>query len=218
MFSYEERLKTFSDKGWPTEEYKSNPHLLAISGFVCKSTSNDLAAMCVYCKKHLEGWEPSDIPVIEHYDHKKDCVLFSPHLLKSQNILLNGNKNIIQGFVRYDLRMDTPFIFCYKCGSTDTNHACPNTKKFRINLKKPSDFFFIKLISGVYKDEVDLYITKKVFLPGDLKNILRDIFNEADLIRETDSMKTVECFIKEYVDRSIRKVKSFFDEDIKKTK
>lgn len=86
MFSYGERSKTFLFKGWPTVKNRNAPHLLGMTGFICNSVNIDLAVIYPLCKKLLEGWEKKDVPVAEHHDHKKECILYSPHLLNNQKI------------------------------------------------------------------------------------------------------------------------------------
>lgn len=207
MFSYEQRLKTFINKKWPTKDYKSNPQLMAICGYICKSTPSNLAAMCVYCKKHLEGWEKSDVPILEHYSHKKDCILFSPHKLA-----LNNKPS----FIRYDLKDGMPFEFCYKCGSIDTLHNCTVTKKYKLSLKKSSEFFFIRLISGEYNDIIDLYLSKTLYLSLDIKDIFRTILENHYV--SYFPFKTVKELISEFINNEIQAMNDKITNEIEEYK
>ncbi|KAI4807196.1 hypothetical protein KUCAC02_027023 [Chaenocephalus aceratus] len=73
MFFYENRLKTF--EGWPFEENCScTPENMAKAGFIHTPSDNcpDIA-MCFFCLKELEGWEPDDDPEKEHKSHSAAC-------------------------------------------------------------------------------------------------------------------------------------------------
>ncbi|EQB61865.1 baculoviral iap repeat-containing 5b [Vairimorpha apis BRL 01] len=180
MLSYEERLKTFTDKNWPNSEYKCTSKLMALCGFVCESTKKILVAKCIYCEKILEGWEKSDIPIIEHYNHKKKCVLFNPRFFKNRLLFFDSNddKSLPKNnFIRYDIIKNRPFIFCYKCGST-TKHTCKDIK-FKIDFID-SNIFFFKLISGKFLDMIDLHITTNLKVPVKIKNIFEGILEKVD--------------------------------------
>lgn len=202
MFSYEQRYKTFINKKWPLTGYQSNPHLLAICGYICKSTAKDLAAMCVYCKKHLEGWEKSDIPILEHWSHKKDCVLFTPSKM---------SENGASTFIRYDLKENVPFIFCYKCGSIDLSHKCPVKKRYTINFYKTSEFFFINLLKGQYKEAIDLYVNFNLFLPTNYKNIFNYIFDSCKI---NNNLQTTRQLITEFIEKEVKQIEEKIDKDI----
>lgn len=180
MLSYEERLKTFTDKNWPTDGYNCTPKLLALCGFVCESTDNTLAAKCIYCNKILEDWEKTDIPVIEHYNHKKKCVLFNIRFLKNRLLFFDSNddKSVAKNnFIRYDLLKDIPFIFCYKCGATN-NHTCKDIK-FKIDFVNPGIFFF-KLISGKFLEMIDLHVNTDLKLSLKFKNLFCDLLDNVE--------------------------------------
>lgn len=175
MLSYEERLKTFLDKNWPITEYKCTPKLMALCGFVCESTNKTLAAKCIYCQKILEGWEETDIPVVEHYNHKKKCVLFNPRFYKNRLSFFDStdDKNLAKNnYIRYDLIKNVPFIFCYKCGLT-TKHSCKDIK-FKADFVNPSIFFF-KLISGKFLDMIDLHLITSLRIPCAIKNVFSEL-------------------------------------------
>ncbi|XP_010780378.1 baculoviral IAP repeat-containing protein 5a [Notothenia coriiceps] len=73
MYFYENRLKTF--EGWPFEENCScTPENMAKAGFIHTPSDNcpDIA-MCFFCLKELEGWEPDDDPEKEHKSHSAGC-------------------------------------------------------------------------------------------------------------------------------------------------
>ncbi|XP_053722676.1 baculoviral IAP repeat-containing protein 5a [Synchiropus splendidus] len=73
LFIYENRLKTFQD--WPfNEDCVCTPEKMAKSGFIHKPLDNSPdVAMCFFCLKELEGWEPEDDPQKEHRSHSSGC-------------------------------------------------------------------------------------------------------------------------------------------------
>ncbi|XP_077407264.1 baculoviral IAP repeat-containing protein 5a [Vanacampus margaritifer] len=73
MLIYENRLQTF--KGWPfDEDCKCTPENMAKAGFIHTPSDNSPdVAMCVFCLKELEGWEPEDDPEKEHKSHSPSC-------------------------------------------------------------------------------------------------------------------------------------------------
>ncbi|XP_060951377.1 baculoviral IAP repeat-containing protein 5a [Limanda limanda] len=73
MYFYENRLKSFA--GWPFEEdCTCTPENMAKAGFVHTPSDNSPdIAMCFFCLKELEGWEPEDDPEKEHKSHSPSC-------------------------------------------------------------------------------------------------------------------------------------------------
>ncbi|XP_017273862.1 baculoviral IAP repeat-containing protein 5a [Kryptolebias marmoratus] len=73
MYFYENRLKTF--EGWPfNEDCTCTPENMARAGFVHTPSENSPdIAMCFFCLKELEGWEPEDDPEKEHKSHSSSC-------------------------------------------------------------------------------------------------------------------------------------------------
>ncbi|XP_068610821.1 baculoviral IAP repeat-containing protein 5a [Brachionichthys hirsutus] len=73
MYFYENRLKTF--EGWPFDEGCScTPENMAKAGFIHTPSENSPdTAMCFFCLKELEGWEPDDDPEKEHRSHSSSC-------------------------------------------------------------------------------------------------------------------------------------------------
>ncbi|XP_051925748.1 baculoviral IAP repeat-containing protein 5a [Hippocampus zosterae] len=73
MFLYENRLKTF--EGWPfDEDCTCTPDNMAKAGFIHTPSDNSPdVAMCFFCLKELEGWEPEDDPEKEHKSHSPSC-------------------------------------------------------------------------------------------------------------------------------------------------
>ncbi|XP_068439830.1 baculoviral IAP repeat-containing protein 5a [Clinocottus analis] len=73
MYVYENRLKTF--EGWPFDEGCScTPENMAKAGFIHTPSGNSPdIAMCFFCLKELEGWEPEDDPQKEHVSHSPSC-------------------------------------------------------------------------------------------------------------------------------------------------
>lgn len=77
MFFYENRLKTF--EGWPfDEDCACTPEKMAKAGFIHTPSENSPdIAMCFFCFKELEGWEPDDDPEEEHRSHSPSCHFIS---------------------------------------------------------------------------------------------------------------------------------------------
>ncbi|XP_037320460.1 baculoviral IAP repeat-containing protein 5a [Pungitius pungitius] len=73
MYFYENRLNTF--EGWPFDEDCScTPENMAKAGFIHTPSGNSPdIAMCFFCLKELEGWEPEDDPEKEHKSHSASC-------------------------------------------------------------------------------------------------------------------------------------------------
>ncbi|XP_037546703.1 baculoviral IAP repeat-containing protein 5a [Nematolebias whitei] len=73
MYFYENRLKTF--EGWPfNEDCTCTPENMAKAGFIhIPSENSPDTAMCFFCLKELEGWEPDDDPLKEHKSHSSSC-------------------------------------------------------------------------------------------------------------------------------------------------
>ncbi|KAM6897132.1 baculoviral IAP repeat-containing protein 5a [Xenentodon cancila] len=77
MYFFENRLKTF--EGWPfNEDCSCTPENMAKAGFVHTPSENSPdIAMCFFCLKELEGWEPEDDPEKEHASHSPSCHFIS---------------------------------------------------------------------------------------------------------------------------------------------
>ncbi|XP_029954431.1 baculoviral IAP repeat-containing protein 5a [Salarias fasciatus] len=77
IYLWENRLKTF--EGWPFDEDCScTPENMAKAGFIHTPSENGPdVAMCFFCLKELEGWEPEDDPVKEHKSHSPSCHFIS---------------------------------------------------------------------------------------------------------------------------------------------
>ncbi|KAM6898473.1 baculoviral IAP repeat-containing protein 5a [Lycodopsis pacificus] len=73
MYFYDNRLKTF--EGWPfDEDCACTPENMAKAGFIHTPSGNSPdIAMCFFCLKELEGWEPEDDPQKEHISHSPAC-------------------------------------------------------------------------------------------------------------------------------------------------
>ncbi|CAN9508618.1 unnamed protein product [Ophioblennius macclurei] len=77
MYFFQNRLETF--EGWPFDEDCScTPENMAKAGFIHTPSENSPdIAMCFFCLKELEGWEPEDDPVKEHKSHSPSCQFIS---------------------------------------------------------------------------------------------------------------------------------------------
>ncbi|CZR62163.1 uncharacterized protein PAC_12060 [Phialocephala subalpina] len=76
----EARKATFSDK-WPHESkkgWKCKTKQMVDSGWKYTPTpESDDMATCVYCALALDGWEPSDKPMDEHFNRSSQCAFFT---------------------------------------------------------------------------------------------------------------------------------------------
>lgn len=151
MFSYEERLATFGQ--WPKEFRPVLVSKLALIGQYSADTAS-LTTVCVYCHKKLEDWKTTDVPLVEHFKHNNNCVLFYLRYSMARKVLLylhrsqdatgvklpsglqwhRRRKTGIRGidafqaesqmFIQLDIRRSVPFEFCAMCGSADKLHGC----------------------------------------------------------------------------------------------
>ena len=64
------RLKTFTDKGWKSS-YHAEPEVLSAAGFIYEGCGDEVK--CVSCHIKLEGWEEGDDPVEEHRRMSERC-------------------------------------------------------------------------------------------------------------------------------------------------
>ncbi|KAM8919572.1 baculoviral IAP repeat-containing protein 5.2-A-like [Pelodytes ibericus] len=74
LYLLENRVQTYSD--WPfTEGCACTPERMAEAGFLhCPSENSPDVAMCFFCLKELEAWEPEDDPMEEHRKHSSGCL------------------------------------------------------------------------------------------------------------------------------------------------
>ncbi|KAH7160957.1 hypothetical protein EDB81DRAFT_332977 [Dactylonectria macrodidyma] len=76
----EARKATFAGR-WPHDSkkaWKCKTKQLVDAGWKYTPTSDsDDMATCVYCQLALDGWEPADKPLDEHYNRSPDCPFFS---------------------------------------------------------------------------------------------------------------------------------------------
>ncbi|KAL7932715.1 hypothetical protein V8C35DRAFT_306531 [Trichoderma chlorosporum] len=76
----EARRATFADR-WPHENkkgWKCKTKQLVDAGWKYTPTvESDDMATCAYCQLALDGWEPDDKPLDEHYNRSPDCPFFS---------------------------------------------------------------------------------------------------------------------------------------------
>ncbi|XP_041829585.1 baculoviral IAP repeat-containing protein 5a [Melanotaenia boesemani] len=77
MYFYENRLKTFEK--WPfDEDCTCTPENMAKAGFIHTPSDNSPdVAICFFCLKELEGWEPEDDPEKEHKSHSSSCLFIA---------------------------------------------------------------------------------------------------------------------------------------------
>ncbi|KAH7150134.1 hypothetical protein B0J13DRAFT_673863 [Dactylonectria estremocensis] len=76
----EARKATFAGR-WPHDSkkaWKCKTKQLVDAGWKYTPTSDsDDMATCVYCQLALDGWEPADKPLDEHYNRSPDCPFFT---------------------------------------------------------------------------------------------------------------------------------------------
>ncbi|XP_078258021.1 baculoviral IAP repeat-containing protein 5a [Rhinoraja longicauda] len=76
-YHFQERLDTF--KNWPfLAGCGCTPENMAAAGFIHTPSENSPdVAQCFYCFKELEGWEPEDVPLVEHKNHSRKCAFIA---------------------------------------------------------------------------------------------------------------------------------------------
>lgn len=83
MRSEEMRLKTFDT--WPSQLAELvKPADLARCGYFYTTIKDKV--ICAFCKVPTWGWEPTDVPVKEHYKHNQDCPLLNDQECGNQPI------------------------------------------------------------------------------------------------------------------------------------
>lgn len=219
MDSYEERLKTFQSNVWNSSSTSYSPETLAICGFYADKKSKALTVKCFLCKKVLEGWDDTDVPIIEHYNHRRTCILFSPNLIKSRRALLGseatGNELAKNNFVKYNIIKNRPFIFCYKCGSQDISHKCKlKTQIFKFHPGGDSAFFFPNLISGKFTQMLSDLLSSKINIPELAREALEPLIDE---LEQFDPSKTLEEFISTYCDNKVKMVRDRINSDLQES-
>ena len=120
------RYASFDMKLWPmSTRRKCNPKALARAGFYHTPTeATPDAVKCFCCGKELDGWEPSDDPVLEHKKHSPRCAFVNLDLYESRLATFEGfaseakasNEEFAQaGWVWKPLE-DTPDrLECFSC-------------------------------------------------------------------------------------------------------
>ena len=83
MKSEEMRLKTFDT--WPPQlADKVKPADLARCGYFFTTIKDKV--ICAFCKVPTWGWEPTDVPIKEHYKHNQECPLLNDQACGNQPI------------------------------------------------------------------------------------------------------------------------------------
>nr|XP_056718253.1 baculoviral IAP repeat-containing protein 5 [Euleptes europaea] len=77
LFLAEHRVETFAQ--WPFKDgCLCTPEQMAQAGFIhCPGDNAPDVALCFFCFKELEGWEPDDDPMEEHRKHSPSCVFLA---------------------------------------------------------------------------------------------------------------------------------------------
>lgn len=216
MDSYEERLKTFQNSVWNSSDKFYSQETLAICGFYADKKSKSPAVKCFLCKKVLEGWDDTDVPIIEHYNHRRTCILFSPNLIKSRRVLLGNeptaNELAKNNFVKYNIIKNKPFVFCYKCGSQDVDHTCKmKSQVFKFHPGGESNFFFVNLISGRLTPMVSDLLNSKINISEKARVALEPLIGE---LEQFDPSKTLEEFISAYCNSKVEMVRDKINSDL----
>lgn len=180
MTSYEKRLNSFKDSTNPI--FKEKKSLFAINGFILDAAGNGDNVTCQFCLKSLEGWEPNDDPLVEHYLHSKKCFILNlkTYLPRTKSFdfykknAVNSSALSKFGYFAYAIKEDIPEIFCFKCGemcnTAQKNYLlrckshfskCSKKKIGASSEKNCDDFFFSKLLKGEFNAFLDEYLTYK---------------------------------------------------------
>jgi len=74
MMVLDNRVASFRDWPFTDNNSKCTPQRMAEAGFFhSDADQNADSAQCWVCHKELDGWEPTDDPLVEHKKHSKDC-------------------------------------------------------------------------------------------------------------------------------------------------
>jgi hypothetical protein len=216
MDSYERRLKTFENKNWFGKRKAYTPETLAICGFYTEKKFSSMAVKCYYCKKVLEGWDDDEVPIIEHFSHKKTCILFKPNVIKSRRDLF-GNEAAYEelakiGFIKFNILQDKPFIFCYKCGSQDKKHICKIKTTWKFDPKEKSEFFFANLISGRLQGMISDMLNDKLEISEKAREVLEPLIDEME---KCDPSQTLGEFITSYCTTKLNLVRDKMEANLK---
>lgn len=195
MYSYEQRLFTF--KNWP-EKYKPlYIKKLAILG-QHSTDSETLTTCCVYCKKKIEAWNLEDETLIEHIKHNNNCILFELRFMRKRKELIGFDDLIDKdelnnlsktNFVRFDIKKNTPFLFCGMCGSMKKEHNCikKGFVKTKVDVNKyfTSSCFYLKWLRGDFIEQIDKYLNNEIFVPKMYYGIVEELISKGFIVTET---------------------------------
>lgn len=220
MSSFEKRyisFKNFQEKSIP-------PELFASAFFISETPTS---CYCVLCKKNLDGWEASDVPILEHFKRHNDCPLFSLNTTEGRNRTFPASFDqevkrefIKQGFFFYKIKEKSRFdLFCYRCGFyvndrtgmiKDHYKTCKKKKRngnFFINNKH--SIFANDLLSG--RINLAAYCFKNVYIPT------KDHENYKELI-EKDECVFDDCgeVLKRKINKILKDSETMVDEEIEK--
>ncbi|EJW02723.1 hypothetical protein EDEG_02876 [Edhazardia aedis USNM 41457] len=200
MNSLQERLESFIN--WPIESNTCIPKFLASVCFEHTNPEYTDLCVCVICKKNLENWDPEDIPVTEHYEHKQDCPIFNlssaDQRLETYKLVLKHKRINIkmarklsdQGFFVYTIKKDSKYdLFCYVCGfyisdKCDLNdnlflsHSayCKLPEKSKDKTSKQNGKIFANnLFAGKYFDMLHTYMYSNLCIPDSIKEEIEKV-------------------------------------------
>jgi len=174
MFSYKERLATFSH--WPETHQQLTKHLAIMGQY---STSKDsLATACVFCKAAFPEWSLDDRPLTVHFQQNTmKCPLFKLQYVTGRKALVTElsdevDKYIDRKFIQVKIAERAQF-FCMRCGATSLTHECDGkVQKLTENTDLNSAQFYIKYLSGKYIEQADAYIREEVELKAEQTKLL----------------------------------------------
>lgn len=178
MYSYEERLRTFVN--WP-EEYKTEfvMKLAVIGQYSCDETN--LSTCCVYCSRVFTNWATNEIPIIKHLSDKNGCLIFRlayPAARRKFSLIDDPNEifkdRLFENkIIRLKITNSKSIIICGVCGSKNIHHSC-NSRFQRIteNMDIENAQFYIKYLTGQFLKPLNLYLSSKILLSKEKKELL----------------------------------------------
>ena len=158
------RQNTF--KKWPhsrKKSFKPKASALALSGFFYNPySSGPDNVTCIWCGKHLEGWESNDDPFQIHRLKSPSCPLMTLELFESRlatfgcwnrsefQVVVDPKELAKAGFFLNCIeRVDTDVVSCFQCGVTLGNWEIGDNPVIEHKKRNPSCNFLLHESKGM---------------------------------------------------------------------
>lgn len=188
---------------------------------------------CYFCKKTLDGWDPKDIPILEHLTHHNNCPMFALNSFEGRNATYpkhfdNDKKKDLakQGFVYYKLKETNGYdLFCFRCGFYLNERSTLNSNHYNdCKKKKRNGNFAFDNKHGIFINDLLCgrirladYCFKNIYVPdnvkdefGELMDINEGLFDETyDVLKR--SMITNAKSVEEVIDKEIENILANID-------